>query len=281
MDSTLLILPIAAIDEDPNQPRTVFDESSLQELAATIQERGIKTPISVRPHPELPGRYLINHGARRFRASILAGKDTVPAHVDEEYTEADQLVENVQRENLSPREVAEFIGKLLARGRKKGEIAKIIGKSPAYVTQHVNLLDLPASVAEAFQIGRCNDVTVINELARLEKLYPEQTELWLADKMQDINRNTLKTFRDFIDATKPEQQFRTRNKTAPSQKIQAGSDKLARPALWGELHGRKVKLLLHRVPSSPGMAWFHDEEGQAVEARLSVVCFVTLCENAD
>ena len=53
-------LPLSLIDEDQNQPRTEFNKESLRELAETISERGVKTPISVRPHPEAPGRYIIN-----------------------------------------------------------------------------------------------------------------------------------------------------------------------------------------------------------------------------
>ena len=71
-----LELDIRLIDEDPYQPRTQdnpgFANESLAELAASIRLRGVKTPISVREHPDKPGRYLINHGARRFRASLMA-----------------------------------------------------------------------------------------------------------------------------------------------------------------------------------------------------------------
>lgn len=279
MESSLLLLPIGVIDEDPNQPRTEFDEGSLLELAQTIGERGVKTPISVRPHPDVPGRYLINHGARRFRASVLAGKEAIPAHVDAEYTEEDQLVENVQRENLSPREVAEFIGKLLARGRKKGEIARIIGKSPAYVTQHVTLLDLPEPVASVFENARCEDVTVINELVRLQKNYPVQTEAWLTDKSQEINRSSLKLLREFIESSKLEPQEINAVATRSQVKVKPVAPTLQRPALWGKLEGHRVKLLLNRVPTEEGKGWFKWEDSTVFEARLCDVHFMELSED--
>jgi len=99
-----LSLPLELIDEDPDQPRTAgnsgFSPESIAELGATIKTRGVKSPISVREHPKAPGRYLINHGARRFRASKWAGKTTIPAFLDADYTNDDQVIENLQRDAL-------------------------------------------------------------------------------------------------------------------------------------------------------------------------------------
>ena len=119
-------IPMGQIEEDPAQPRTHFDETSLAEMAETIESRGVKTPISIRPHPDAEGRFIINHGARRFRASALAGKDTIPAFVDEDYTESDQVIENLQRDALTAREIADFIGREIAKGVRKGVIAKAL-----------------------------------------------------------------------------------------------------------------------------------------------------------
>jgi ParB family chromosome partitioning protein len=166
-------LVLDLIDEDENQPRTKdnpgFSDESLDELAETIRLRGVKTPISVRDNPKLPGRFIINHGARRCRSSRRAGKTTIPGFIDNDYNEADQVVENLQRNDLTPREIADFIGRELAKGLKKGEIARSIGKSAAFVSQYVTLLDLPEPIAKAFNFGRCGDVTVINELVTAHK----------------------------------------------------------------------------------------------------------------
>src|SRR3546814_14860745 len=96
----------------------------------------------------------------RYRGSKWADKTTIPGFIDNNYNEADQVIENLQRNELTAREIADFIGRELAKGKKKGEIAKEIGKSPAFVTQHVTLLDLPEPIAEAFNSGRAKDVTV-------------------------------------------------------------------------------------------------------------------------
>ena len=69
-----LLLKLSQIQEDPNQPRKIFDEEKLRELADSIKVRGVKTPISVHEDESNPGFYIINHGARRYRASMMAGK---------------------------------------------------------------------------------------------------------------------------------------------------------------------------------------------------------------
>lgn len=192
-------IPIDLIDEDPSQPRQHFDRSKLDELAATIRERGVKTPISVRPHPHSEGRYIINHGARRYRASKLAGKTTIPGFVDADYSEADQVIENLQRDELTSREIADYIGRQLASGLTKSEIARAIGKSPAYVTQHSALLDMPDLIGEIFQSGRCKDITIIYDLVGLYKKNPEFVTDWAADQHMDITRRSVRHLKDKLE----------------------------------------------------------------------------------
>lgn len=196
------MLDMSLIDEDPDQPRSKdnpgFLPESMKEFAAAIQLRGVKTPISVRDNLENPGRFIINHGARRFRASRLAGMDTIPGFIDNNYNNADQVVENIQRDGLTAREIADYIGRELAKGLMKIEIAKAISKSQAFVTQHATLLDLPDPVAITFNNGRAKDVTVVNELVYLFKKDAETVTDWLADKTQDITRTTVKELREYI-----------------------------------------------------------------------------------
>lgn len=196
-----LEIDLDLIQEDPDQPRKSdnpgFSQISIAELAATIRERGVKSPISVRVNEG--GGYIINHGARRYRASKVAGKTTIPAFIDEDYNEADQVIENLQRNELTAREIANFIGRELAKGVKKGVIAKAIGKSPAFVTQHVTLLELPDVIADAFNGGRASDVTAINELVSLFKKHPDDVELWLADDSQEVSRASVKLLKEFIE----------------------------------------------------------------------------------
>ncbi|MDD5277302.1 MAG: ParB/RepB/Spo0J family partition protein [Methylovulum sp.] len=198
-----LELDMGLIDEDPNQPRTEdnpgFAHESLAELSASIRLRGVKTPISVRENPDMPGRYIINHGARRFRASKRADKITIPCFIDNDYIDDDQVVENLHRDGLTAREIADHIGRKLAMGMKKGDIAKAISKSAAFVTQHVTLLDLPDPIADMFNAGRTKDVTVVNELVTAYKKNPQEVTDWLLDETQELTRGTVKLFREFLD----------------------------------------------------------------------------------
>lgn len=276
-------LPLSLIDEDPNQPRTEFNGESLRELAATISERGVKTPISVRPHPDIPGRYIINHGARRFRASGLAGKDTIPACVDTDYTEEDQLVENLQREDLSALEVAEFMARLRKKGRKKTEIAKAIGKSPSYVTHHLSLLELPEPLEQVFKDGRCSDVTGINDLNRLFRVHPEPVRAWLADETQEINRTSINALKGFLDTLPPKlDDEAAQSPVATSAPSLKESTYLKRPMLLVEIGGKRARMLLNRRPGAEGSAWFQPEEGgQPFEDSLSSVRLIALLSRLD
>ena len=97
-----LMLPVESIDEDPEQPRREFDANALHDLAETIRERGVRQPISVRPDFQRAGRWVLNFGARRVRASRLAGLTEIPAFIDTPADSYDQVIENEQREGLKP-----------------------------------------------------------------------------------------------------------------------------------------------------------------------------------
>ena len=198
----LLDLELSLIDEDPNQPRREdnpgFSEEKLNELVKSITRRGVKTPISVHNHPEKPGRFIINHGARRFRASKMAGKKTIPAHIDNDYTRTDQLTENLLREGNTPLEIATAIGEFLKRGMKKKEIAESIGKTAGYVTQYSSLLKLPKSIGTAFRNNRITDVTIIYELVQLHRDYPDEVDTWVNDESQEFTRGSMKYLRIYL-----------------------------------------------------------------------------------
>lgn len=199
--SPLTLLDINLIDEDPNQPRKEdnpgFSQQSLKELALTIAERGVKSPISVRSTDN--GRFIINHGARRFRASKLAGKTTIPAFIDNDYTHLDQLIENIQRDALTPREVADYIGYKISMGFKKSEIANELGKSNAWVSQHSVILDMPEPIAKAFNKGRIQDLTALNELVKIYNKCPEDVEQIISDG-EDISRSSVQYLKEYSDS---------------------------------------------------------------------------------
>lgn len=164
-DGRPLEIPLEDIKEDPSQPRQFFDEQSLNEMSASIALFGVLMPISVRHDPE--GGYIINAGARRYRGSKLAGKKTIPAFIQNAYDKYGQMAENIHRDNLKPLEIASFISEEVKNGKKKGDIAKALGKSPAFVSQYMKLAGAPDWIKGLSAQGVCSDVTTLTELIKV------------------------------------------------------------------------------------------------------------------
>ncbi len=143
-------VPVDRIRPNPHQPRTRFGEEALEELTASIREVGVLQPVIVRPDEE-EGRFVLVAGERRWRAAELAGLTEVPALIRDRadgtanLTEA--LVENLQREDLSPLEEAAAYGQLLEDfGMTHEEVATRVGKSRSAVTNTLRLLQLPSAI---------------------------------------------------------------------------------------------------------------------------------------
>src|SRR5215469_10259383 len=141
----LVEIPVEVVRPNPHQPRKRFDEAELEELAASIREKGVLQPILVRP-AMYAGEFQIVAGERRWRAAQLAGLRVVPALV-RELSDAETIeiaiVENVQRADLSPIEEAEGYRALVeTHGRTQAEVAELVGKSRVHVTNALRLLQL-------------------------------------------------------------------------------------------------------------------------------------------
>ncbi len=211
-------IDIDLIIEDIHQPRKEFNQDTLRELTETVKSRGVKSPISVRPNPDKPGTYIINHGARRYRASINAGLRTIPAFIDTDYSEADQVIENLQRDNLTSREIADFIGRQLAAGKTKAEIARQLGKTNPYITTHAALLDLPDAIDAVYRSGRCADVTAIYDLTRYYKVSKEEVIHWLnLSAPEEISRLDVKHFGKFLEQKKKQGAIDTDEQTQQAE----------------------------------------------------------------
>lgn len=146
--SAMQELNLADIRPNPFQPRTEFDEEALNELAASIRSIGIVQPITVRAVEE--GKYEIVAGERRFRASKLAGKTTIPAYIrkteDESLLEL-ALIENIQREDLNAIEVAISYQRLIDEcSLTQDGLSERVGKKRATIANYLRLLKLPAQI---------------------------------------------------------------------------------------------------------------------------------------
>ena len=174
-----LMVPLDAIACDPDQPRQHIDEEALQELADSIRAIGVVQPVSVRPDPALPRRYIINYGERRYRAALIAGLHSIPAFVHRAPDTYMQVAENLHRADLSPMEMALFIRKRMEAGDRRTEIAARLGYKKSYVTEHLALLESPVCVEKAYASG-VSSARTLYDLRRLHDEFPRQVDAWFA-----------------------------------------------------------------------------------------------------
>jgi len=151
--NSVSVIKIKAIETNPFQPRTNFEETALQELSDSIKQHGIIQPITVRKLGY--DRYQLISGERRFRASQMAGLTDVPAYIriadDQEMLEM-ALVENIQREDLDPIEVSLSYKRLIDEcNLTQEQLSEKVGKQRSTVTNFLRLLKLPASIQKALR----------------------------------------------------------------------------------------------------------------------------------
>lgn len=147
-------IAVELITANPDQPRKYFDEDILRELSKSIEELGVLQPLMVRP---MGNRFFLIAGERRLRASIMAGLKEVPCIVaDVSDFEADKIsiIENVQREDLSPIEEARAYRNLIENyGMFQDEVGDILGKSRQFIGNRIRLLKLPEEVQNMIEAG--------------------------------------------------------------------------------------------------------------------------------
>lgn len=146
--SSISEIEIALISPNPNQPRTYFNEEALEELAASIRELGVISPITLRKNED--ASYLIIAGERRYRAAKLVGLTTIPAYIrtaaDEQVMEM-ALIENIQREDLDAIEISLAYQRLMDEYNLTQErMSERVGKKRATIANYLRLLRLPAEI---------------------------------------------------------------------------------------------------------------------------------------
>jgi ParB family chromosome partitioning protein len=186
-----LYLPIELVRPNPDQPRQHFDDSAIEDLTASVKEKGVLQPILARKDPASEG-YIIIAGERRWRAATAAGLTEIPALIRKE-TDALEvaLIENLQRENLNAVEEAEALLRLKkARRFTDEQLAKIIGKSRTAVTESLALNTLPEQIkAEC----RTSDIGSKSQLLQVLRAGDEEEMLAL---WQALKSGELRTVRD-------------------------------------------------------------------------------------
>jgi ParB family chromosome partitioning protein len=177
-------LPVADLVPTPWQPRSHPDRAAIDELAASIADKGVLQPLLVRP---VGDRFEIVAGERRYRAAMVAGLDTVPVVVrdlsDQETLEI-AIVENLQREDLSAIDEAEAYAKLMTFGLDQAGVARAVGKSRSAVANALRLLAAPEAVRLALQEGR-----ITAGHARAVLAQPEEDRAWALANIEEFGLN--------------------------------------------------------------------------------------------
>ena len=163
------VIPLERIEPNPDQPRMEFDEVTLQELAASIREHGVLQPILVRPIG--PNRYQLVAGERRWRASRIANIETIPAlieELDDETALEISIIENLQREDLSPLDEAVMYDRMIRdHGYSVRRLAQKLGKDKGYLENRLRLADAPNEIRELVSL-RKDTLSHAYELLKVE-----------------------------------------------------------------------------------------------------------------
>jgi ParB family chromosome partitioning protein len=163
-------VPVDRIEPNPNQPRTVFEQSALDELTASVREHGILQPVLIRPFGG-PNRYQLVAGERRWRAATAAGLPTIPAMVeefDDDTALEIAIIENLQREDLSPLEEAVMYDRMVKdHGYSIRRLAQKLGKDKGYLENRLRLADAPPEIQQLVSV-RKDTISHAYELLKVE-----------------------------------------------------------------------------------------------------------------
>ena len=224
------LIPVSSIEPHPGQPRRVFAEEALAELAASIQARGVIQPIIVRPHGH---RFQIVAGERRWRAAQRARLHEIPAIVrdfsDDETLEV-ALIENIQRQDLNAIEEAQAYQRLVEQyGHTQEELGKLVSKSRSHVANLLRLLALPAKVQMLVAAGQL-------DMGHARALITARDPEALAEEVLRRGLSVRETEK-LAKEGKP-----ARQKSLPIEYKGAGADVAALERQLGDLLGLKVSI---------------------------------------
>jgi ParB family chromosome partitioning protein len=262
---TPTMVPLALIDTRSQiRTRNGFEEESLRELAASIKARGILQPLVV-TQPDAEGRHMLVIGERRLLAASLANLPEVPVIVRSGTPAdlaADQAVENLQREDLHPLDVAEGLAALYeAHGRSWRKVAEAVGKSPAWVSKKRALTRLRPVARQVIELGWSADPEVLLCISNLEKLDTPRAE-YMAELVRDG-----KASRDDVRRAWTQAQVRAMPAAVRAEN-QAQEDGDEQDEDQPQQQGSKGKAQDLKVPASLALWLFHALDGRRGSVTL-------------
>ena len=231
--SSISEIALDKIYPNPDQPRRTFDEEALEELAQSIKDHGVISPITLRK--DTNNRYMIIAGERRFRASKMAGLDTIPAYIrtakDEQVMEW-ALIENIQREDLDAIEIALAYQRLMDEYNLTQErMSERVGKKRATVANYLRLLKLPAEI----QLGiKEKKIDMGHARAILGSTSPEQ-QLSIYKRILQ-NGLSVRKVEELVSSIKPDKKEKKEKLTYTAQQ-QYLTDRLGKSA---KISGQKI-----------------------------------------
>ena len=188
---SVLEIALEKIERDEAQPRKIFDEETLRDLAQSIETYGLLQPIVVRKKPNALDRYIIVAGERRYRASQLLKTRTIKAMLlatDPDDTELGylQVIENIKRDALTTAELADFIASRLAAKETAVAIGKNLGISKPQMTRYAAWAEMPESIHELVRTQKVPSIKIAYELYRKWKETPEVVEAVISEAAEDF-----------------------------------------------------------------------------------------------
>lgn len=265
-NSGSIVIKISEIEPNRNQPRKIFDQTALSELAESISQHGILSPLLVRPMPT--GEYQLVAGERRWRAARMAGISEVPVLIrelsDVEVTEI-ALIENLQRENLNPVEEALGYQQLIDEyGLTQDEVSKRVNKSRSAVTNMLRLLRLPEPVLKDLENGKLSTGHA-KVLLSLEN--PEEMQEFAATTVKgSISvRDLEKLIKKTKEAEKPE---KIEKEEVPNV-LKGNSYYKEMELALTEVLGRKVTIQEKNEKGTISVQFFSKEDLTDIATRLS------------
>ncbi|MDR1691379.1 MAG: ParB/RepB/Spo0J family partition protein [Rickettsiales bacterium] len=194
--TNITIIPLSNIKPNPNQPRTIYDQKELQELANSIKENGVLQPVIVRRKRGTGNMFEIIAGERRFRAAELAEVGSLPSiikDISDEDAMIIALIENLQREDMNAIDTANGVNSLIqTHGYSHEEVARFLGKSRSYVTNLLRLLKLAPDLQE-----KLKNREISASVARTIVSIPD------IEKVKELLENDNVTVKDIQKFTKP------------------------------------------------------------------------------
>jgi ParB family transcriptional regulator, chromosome partitioning protein len=217
----IIEIELTKLRRNPDQPRKVFNEETIKELAASIEHHGLIQPISVVPDSESQDGFMIVAGERRYRAHEHLGRPTITAIITKGNSDEIALIENIQREDLSPVDQAEGLANMMTKhGYKQEELAKVIGKARTTVTELLSLNTLPDEIKNECRTSDMASKSALIEIVRLGNA-KDQLKLW-----EDMKQGGMRTVRaaramksgkkepSVRPVTKPKKLFHTEHKAS-------------------------------------------------------------------